>query len=35
MSNTMLKVVGAIMVIALIIDFAWVIRTALSVHGGE
>ena len=34
MSNTMLKVIGAIMVIALVVDFAWVIRTALSVHGG-
>ena len=32
MSDTMYKVVGAILVLVLIIDFAWVIRTALSVH---
>ena len=30
MSDSMYKVVGAIMVIALVIDFAWVIKTALS-----
>ena len=34
MSDTMYKVIGAIMVLALVIDFAWVIRTALNVHGG-
>ena len=27
----MYKVIGAIMVLALVIDFAWVIKTALSV----
>jgi hypothetical protein len=32
MSDTMYKVVGAILVAALVVDFAWVIRTALSVH---
>jgi hypothetical protein len=32
MSNTAYKVVGAILVAALVVDFAWVIRTALSVH---
>jgi hypothetical protein len=32
MSDTMYMVVGAILVLILIIDFAWVIRTALSVH---
>jgi hypothetical protein len=32
MSDTAYKVVGAILVAALVVDFAWVIRTALSVH---
>jgi len=32
MSDTMYKIVGAILVAALVVDFAWVIRTALSVH---
>ena len=32
MNDTMYKVAGAILVLVLIIDFAWVIRTALSVH---
>jgi hypothetical protein len=32
MSDMMYKVVGAILVAALVVDFAWVIRTALSVH---
>jgi hypothetical protein len=32
MSDSMYKVVGAILVLMLVIDFAWVIRTALSVH---
>jgi hypothetical protein len=32
MSNTAYKIVGAILVAALVVDFAWVIRTALSVH---
>ena len=32
MNNTVYTVVGAILVLILIIDFAWVIRTALSVH---
>jgi hypothetical protein len=32
MSDTAYKIVGAILVAALIVDFAWVIRTALSVH---
>jgi hypothetical protein len=32
MNNTVYMVVGAILVLILIIDFAWVIRTALSVH---
>jgi len=32
MSDTAYKIVGAILVTALVVDFAWVIRTALSVH---
>lgn len=32
MSDTAYKVVGAILVAMLVVDFAWVIRTALSVH---
>lgn len=32
MSDTMYKVAGAVLVAALVIDFAWVISTALSVH---
>jgi hypothetical protein len=32
MSDTAYKIVGAILVAALVVDFAWVIRTALSVH---
>ena len=32
MSDTGYKVVGAILVLALVVDFIWVIRTALSVH---
>jgi hypothetical protein len=32
MSDTGYKIVGAILVAALVVDFAWVIRTALSVH---
>jgi hypothetical protein len=31
MNDSMYKVIGAVMVLALIIDFAWVIKTALSV----
>ena len=31
MNESMYKVVGAVMVLALIIDFVWVIKTALSV----
>ena len=30
MSDSMYKVVGAILVAALVADFAWVIRTALT-----
>jgi hypothetical protein len=30
MSDTMYKVVGAILVAALVADFSWVIKTALS-----
>lgn len=32
MSDTAYKLVGAILVAALVVDFAWVIRTALSVR---
>jgi hypothetical protein len=32
MSDGMYKIVGAILVAALVADFIWVIRTALSVH---
>ena len=32
MSDTAYKIVGAILVAALVVDFTWVIRTALSVH---
>ena len=32
MSDTAYKIVGAILMAALVVDFAWVIRTALSVH---
>jgi len=32
MSDTMYKIFGAILVAALVADFVWVIRTALSVH---
>jgi len=32
MSDTGYKIAGAILVIVLVIDFIWVIRTALSVH---
>jgi hypothetical protein len=32
MSDSMYKLAGAILVAALVVDFAWVIRTALSVH---
>jgi len=32
MSNAGYKIVGAILVAALVVDFAWVIRTALSVR---
>jgi hypothetical protein len=32
MGDSMYKVVGAILVLMLVIDFIWVIRTALSVH---
>jgi hypothetical protein len=32
MSDSMYKLVGAILVAALVADFVWVIRTALSVH---
>ena len=31
MSDAAFKVVGAILVAALVVDFAWVIKTALSV----
>jgi hypothetical protein len=30
MSDTAYKVIGAILVAALVVDFAWVIKTALS-----
>ena len=32
MSDTGYKIVGAILVASLVVDFVWVIRTALSVH---
>jgi len=32
MSDTGYKIVGAILVAVLVVDFAWVIRTALSVR---
>jgi hypothetical protein len=32
MSDTGYKIAGAILVAALLVDFIWVIRTALSVH---
>jgi len=31
MNDSMYKVIGAVMILALVIDFAWVIKTALSV----